>query len=79
MLERNVNNIRNTLGRFAPELPETQFAREMWAIFEQGELKADSKLTGNFVREEPTDPDSVLLAVEDARQEALQRELGREN
>jgi RIO kinase 1 len=40
MLERDVNNIRNTLGRFAPELLETQFAREMWALFEQGELKA---------------------------------------
>jgi hypothetical protein len=29
MLERDVNNIRGTLGRFAPELVETEFAREM--------------------------------------------------
>ena len=43
MLERDVNNIRGTLGRFAPELLETEFAREMWALFEQGELTADSE------------------------------------
>jgi len=80
MLDRDVNNIRGTLGRFAPELLETEFAREMWAQFEQGELTADSKLTGVFARAETlVNPDTVLLAVEDAREEALQRELGRES
>jgi RIO kinase 1 len=80
MLERDVNNIRGTLGRFAPELLATEFAREMWAQFEQGELTADSKLTGVFAREETiVNADGVLLAVEDAREDALQRELGREN
>jgi len=80
MLERDVNNIRGTLGRFAPQLLETEFAREMWAQFEQGELTADSKLTGAFARDETlVNPDTVLLAVEDAREEALQRELGRES
>ena len=78
MLERDVNNIRGTLGRFAPELLATEYAREMWALFEQGELRADTELTGVFALDEATpDPDSVLLAVEDARDEALQRELGR--
>src|SRR6185437_13401225 len=78
MLERDVNNIRGTLGRFAPELLDTDYAREMWALFEQGELTADTKLTGIFAREETTaDAESVLVAIEDARQDALQRELGR--
>lgn len=77
MLERDVNNVRDTLGRFAPELLETEFAREMWAQFEQGELTADSKLSGVFARDEATaDAAGVLLAVEDAREEAVQRELG---
>jgi RIO kinase 1 len=40
------------LGRFAPELLETEFAREMWAQFEQGELTPDSKLTGIFARDD---------------------------
>jgi RIO kinase 1 len=80
MLARDVNNIRGTLGRFAPELLQTEFAREMWAQFEQGELTADSKLTGLFARDETAaDADGVLLAVEDAREEALRRELGRES
>ena len=78
MLERDVNNIRGALGRFAPELLKTEFAQEMWAQFEQGELTADSKLEGVFARDEATaDADAVLLAVEDAREEALRRELGR--
>lgn len=76
MLERDVNNIRGTLGRFAPELLETEFAAEMWALFEQGELKADSELTGRFARDEAgTDPDSVLAAIDDARAEAIDRGL----
>ena len=80
MLERDVNNIRGTLGRFAPELLETEFAREMWAQFARGELTADSKLTGVFARDEiAADAAAVLLAVEDAREEALHRELGRES
>ena len=79
MLERDVNNIRNTLGRFAPELLETEFAREMWSLFEQGELKADSELTGRFARDETqVDPDAVMAVIDDAREEALQRELGRQ-
>jgi RIO kinase 1 len=80
MLERDVNNLRGTLGRFAPELLETEFAREMWALFEKGELTADSTLNGVFARDVRTaDAGGVLLAVEDAREEALRRELGRES
>ena len=80
MLERDVNNIRNTLGRFAPELLETEFARELWSLFEQGELKPDSVLTGHFLRDEkPTDPESVLAVIDDAREEAIQRELALES
>jgi RIO kinase 1 len=80
MLERDVNNIRGTLGRFAPELLATEFAREMWDLFEQGALTANRPLTGVFARDETeADADGVLMAVEDAREEALQRELGRED
>jgi RIO kinase 1 len=79
MLERDVNNIRGTLGRFAPELLQSQFAREMWALFEQGNLTTDSALTGVCTVDETTaDADGVLLAVEDAREEAIRRQLGRE-
>ena len=76
MLERDVNNLRTTLGRFAPELLTTEFAREMWALFEQGELRPDTELSGIFVRDETVvDPASVMLVIEDAREEELQRQL----
>lgn len=79
MLERDVNNLRGTLGRFAPELLTTEFAREMWALFEAGDLHAESELTGAFRRPESiVDPDSVLLVIEDAREEALRRQLAEE-
>ena len=76
MLERDVNNLRTTLSRFAPELLATEFAREMWSLFEQGELRPDTELSGIFVRDETVaDPDSVMLVIEDAREEELQRRL----
>ena len=76
LLERDVNNLRATLGRFAPELLATEFAREMWALFEQGELQPDSALTGVFAIEETVvDPDDVLLVIDDAREEEIQRQL----
>ena len=80
MLERDVNNIRGTLSRFAPELLATEFAREMWDVYQRGALTADTRLTGLFARDETlADAESVLLIVDDARDEAIQRELGRQN
>jgi len=79
MLQRDVNNIRGTLGRFAPELLETEFAHEMWSRYEQGELRGDSELTGIFAREQaPVDSGGVLRVIDDAREEATRRRLGRE-
>jgi len=79
MLERDVNNIRGALGRFAPELLATEFAREMWDVYERGELTADRQLRGLFARDETVaDAEGVLLVVDDAREEAIQRELGRQ-
>jgi RIO kinase 1 len=76
LLERDVNNLRASLGRFAPELLATEFAREMWSLFEQGELRPDSALTGAFAREEVVvDANDVMLVIDDAREEELQRRL----
>jgi RIO kinase 1 len=80
MLERDINNIRATLGRSAPELLQTEFAREMWALYEQGELRPDSRLTGVAVRDEPAvDTAEVVQVIEEAREEAIRRRLGRED
>src|ERR1700722_13978632 len=79
MLQRDVNNLRGTLGRFAPELLVTEYALEMWSLFEKGELHADTELTGVFETDlSAVDADGVLEVIDDAREEAIRRELGRE-
>ena len=79
MLLRDVNNLTAYLGRSAPELFDTWYGEEMWALFEAGELRPDSVLTGTFVHDESdVDLDSVRHAINDAREEALIRQQGRE-
>jgi len=79
MLLRDVNNLTAYLGRFAPELLDTWYGEEMWALFEAGNLLPESELTGTFVHDESTiDLDSVRHAINDAREEALIRQQGRE-
>lgn len=76
MLERDVNNMRETFGRSAPELLETHYAHEIWKLHAAGELHPDSPLTGVFEFDETAaDVDGVLAHIEDARQEAEQRRL----
>jgi RIO kinase 1 len=78
MLQRDVGNITETLGRFAPELLETDYANEMWALFEQGLLLPETPLTGVFVKDESeTNVDEIVMAIDEAREEAIRRELAR--
>jgi RIO kinase 1 len=79
MLRRDVGNITISLSRFAPELLDTYYAEEMWALFEQGELRPDSVLTGHFEFDDSAvDVDSVMQSIIDAREEAIIRQQGRE-
>ena len=74
MLERDVNNMRDYYGMFAPEILETQYAKEIWSIYEAGKLTPETELTGLF--EEPTeaaDVDSVLLEIKEALAEEEER------
>ena len=79
MLLRDVNNLTASLGFWASELLDTWYGEEMWALFEAGELRPDSELTGVFVHDESSiDLDGVRHAINDAREEALIRQQGRE-
>jgi len=79
MLLRDVHNVRDSLGRFAPELRATHFGEEMWAIYQSGALRPDTELTGRFTFDDgDADVDGVLMSIEDARQEAIIRQQGRE-
>jgi RIO kinase 1 len=79
MLLRDVNNLTATLGAFAPELLDTWYGEEMWALFEAGDLRPDTPLTGEWTPDESeVDLDSVRQAINDAREEAIIRQQGRE-
>jgi RIO kinase 1 len=75
MLERDVDNMRSSFGRYAPELLETEYAREIWALYEAGELTPDSALSGRFARDTSApDVAAVLTQIEDERREAEERQ-----
>jgi RIO kinase 1 len=79
MLERDVNNMRAAFGCAAPELLETEYAREIWKLYEAGELGPESVLTGRFARDlSVPDVDAVLNQIEDERREAEERQRRRE-
>lgn len=51
----------------------------MWALFEKGELRPDSALTGRFTFDtKRADVRAIRASIEDARQENLIRQQGRE-
>ena len=86
MLERDVENLANYFGQFAPELAATQYGKEIWAIYQRGELVPDSALTGHFKQsEKKADVRSVLREISAVRDEheaklryqQLKREEGR--
>ena len=74
MHARDVNNMTDFYGLFAPELLETRYAKEMWALYEAGKLQPNSKLTGEF--EESTElanVDAVLAEIDAVKMEEMQR------
>ena len=78
MFDRDVNKITSYYALFAPELQHTRYAKEMWALYEEGELQPETVLTGLFEEDlAAADVDAVLqeikaaLAEEAARQERL--------
>jgi len=79
MLLRDVNNLTAYLGRSAPELLDTWYGEEMWALLQVGELRTDTELTGLFEPDESeVDLDSIRQSINDAREEMLIRQQGRE-
>ncbi|NOG31600.1 serine protein kinase RIO [Halomonas sp. TBZ9] len=75
MLERDVNNMRAYFGRFAPELLDTHYAKEMWALYESGELHPDRQLTGYFELDSHiADVDELMEVIDDAKEEEAERQ-----
>ena len=74
MLLRDVVNLRDFFGRFAPELLQTDFGPEIWDLYQRGELTTEAKLTGTFEREPgEVDISGVMREIDDARAEEAAR------
>ena len=74
MLERDVNNLAAYFGRFASELLNTQYAKEIWKIYQTGKLSPDTKLTGVFqASNKKANVKSIMREIDDARDEAIRR------
>ncbi|ANG63485.1 kinase [Marinobacterium aestuarii] len=78
MLARDVDNMTHYYSQFAPQLLGSRYAKEIWALYEDGKLHEDIELTGEFAEStESADVDAVLdeiksvFAEEQARQERL--------
>jgi RIO kinase 1 len=75
MLVRDVINMTNYYGRFAPDLLKSKHAKEIWAHYEAGTLTPDTQLTGRFKECTKTaDVKGVLNEVEYAAKENQERQ-----
>jgi RIO kinase 1 len=75
MLQRDVHNMSEYYGQYAPELANTFYAEEMWALFEAGELTLESQLTGHYeLPDDDADVDSVLEEIKAAFAEEQERQ-----
>ena len=76
MLLRDVDNLKNFFGQFAPALLATRYGEEIWSLYHSGALSVGSVLTGQFQRStRSVDVGSVLREVDDARAEEAARVL----
>ena len=74
-LERDVNRITAYYGLYAPELLDSRYAGEIWALFEAGELHPESPLSGHFEEStEPADVDGLLQEIEAVMAEEQERQ-----
>ena len=71
MLARDINNMTVYYGQYAPELLETQYAKEMWALYEAGDLTPETELTGLFEVDTVLEEIKAALEAERDRQERL--------
>ncbi|MBT9498246.1 MULTISPECIES: PA4780 family RIO1-like protein kinase [Zoogloea] len=78
MLERDVDNLADYFGQFAPALLQTRYGPEIWALYENGALHPESELTGIFAETEvAVNLDEVMEVIDAAQHEEDVRQAGR--
>lgn len=70
MLIRDVENMTTYYAQYAPDLAQSKYAQEMWALYEDGDLTPETELTGLFTEStESADVDTVLEEIKAAFEE----------
>jgi RIO kinase 1 len=76
MLMRDVANLRDFFGQYAPELRTTQYGPEIWSLYQGGLLSNETQLTGTYAPDRvDVDMQAVLREIDDARDEDAARRL----
>jgi len=74
ILERDLKQVTAFCGRFAPEVMTTEYAREMWKLYQNGKLHPDTPLTGKFQQStKAVNVGEIMSEIDDARDEAMER------
>lgn len=74
MLNRDINNITQYYGQYAPELLETRYSPEMWSLYKEGRLEMNTELTGEFTEPDgEADVDSVMEEIQAVLSEERER------
>lgn len=67
MLTRDIDNMTHYYSQYSPNLLRSKYAKEMWALYEAGELTPETRLTGLFAETAQTaDVDAVLAEIQAA-------------
>lgn len=75
MFERDVDNLKIFFSQFVPELLDTHYGKEIWRLYEAGELTEEVALTGHIeIDTRPVDMVGLLDDIEDARLEEQDRQ-----
>jgi RIO kinase 1 len=78
MLERDVANLASYFSRFAPELADSNYGKEIWRLYQAGSLTPESELTGRIeIEHRIADVAAVLEEVKAAQWEEERRQLYR--
>ncbi|MDH3388290.1 MAG: serine protein kinase RIO [Gammaproteobacteria bacterium] len=75
LLARDINKITTYYGLYAPEILNTRYAREIWALYEAGDLHPEVALSGRYdAIELDPDVDAVLEEIKQVMLEEQQRQ-----
>ncbi len=74
LLRRDVDNLHQFLARFAPGRRPLPYAQEMWQLYERGELRSDTRLSGRWCQSpHQANTRAVLDVISDSQRDERRR------